>query len=89
MEATTFSEQAFHRATTPMFALLTPEQTRQLAELQTDPFLANRIEHLAQRANEGELTDDEREEYEAYIDANNLLAMFQAEARSRLANGGR
>jgi hypothetical protein len=89
MSTSTLSEQAFHRATTPMFAILTPEQTRQLAELQADPLLANRIEYLAGRANEGVLTDDERDEYEAYIDANNLLAMIQSEARSRITNDER
>lgn len=35
--------QAFHRGTAPIFALLTPEQTRQLADLQADPGLADRL----------------------------------------------
>jgi hypothetical protein len=36
---------------------------------------------LSQKANEGELSEAERAEYEAYIEANNLLAVLQAEAR--------
>jgi hypothetical protein len=40
---------------------------------------------LADKANEGELSDAERAEYEGYVEANNLLAVLQAEARFRLA----
>ncbi len=78
------SHEAFHRGTASIFALLTPEQTRKLAGLQADPSLAHRIEELADKANEGELSDTERAEYEGYIEANNLLAVLQSEARLRL-----
>ncbi len=79
------SEQAFHRGTAPIFALLTPDQTRRLASLEADASLANRLTELASKANEGELSATERAEYEAYIEANNLLAVLQAEARFRLS----
>lgn len=79
------SHQAFHRGTAPIFALLTPAQTEQLARLQADPALSDRVVALAEKANEGELSASERAEYEAYIEANNLLAILQAEARFRLA----
>lgn len=79
--------QAFHRGTAAIFSLLTPEQTRKLAELQGDSFTAERIEELAEKANEGELSAAERAEYEAYIEANNLLAVLQAEARFHLLHG--
>ena len=78
------SHEAFHRGTAPIFALLTPEQTRQLAQLQGDPALTDRLAALADKANEGDLSDVERAEYEAYIEANNLLAVLQAEARFRV-----
>ena len=78
---------AFHRATAPIFSILTAEQTRQLAELQADPELADRVSILAEKANEGELSDAERAEYEGYIEANNLLAILQAEARFHLIAG--
>ncbi len=77
--------QAFHRGTAPVFALLTSDQTRQLAELHADPALADRLTELAEKANEGELSPSERGEYEAYIEANNFLATLQAEARFRLS----
>ncbi|HTU26019.1 MAG TPA: hypothetical protein VMF30_11510 [Pirellulales bacterium] len=80
------THQAFHRGTAPIFALLTDEQTRQLAELRAEPTLAARLSELADKANEGELSSGERAEYEAYIEANNLLATLQAEARFRLSS---
>ena len=80
------THQAFHRGTAPVFALLTDEQTRQLAELHADPTLADRLSELAEKLNEGDLSPSERAEYEAYIQANNLLATLQAEARFRLSS---
>ena len=80
------SHEAFHRGTAPIFALLTSEQTRQLAKLQGDPAIAGLLTELATKANEGELSAAERAEYEAYIEADNLLAILQAEARFRLTS---
>lgn len=82
------SQAAFHRGTAPLFALLSAEQTRQLAELQGDPTLSDRLSELAERANEGQLSESDRAEYEAYIEANNLLSVLQAEARFRLTKSG-
>ena len=48
---------------------------------------ANRLSG-AEKANEGELSEADRAEYEAYIEANNLLSVLQAEARFRLTQGG-
>jgi len=81
-------QQAFHRGVAPIFALLSSDQTRQLAELSGDPALESRIELLADKANEGNLSPAERAEYEGYIEANNLLAVLQAEARFHLAHNG-
>jgi hypothetical protein len=78
------SQSAFHRSTESVFAMLTPEQTKRLAEMQADPQLAARIEILADKANEGQLSPEERAEYEGYINANYFLATLQAEARFRL-----
>jgi hypothetical protein len=81
------TSQAFHRGMAPIFAILTPEQMRRLAELQSDPALEDRLAELSEKANEGELSAADREEYEDYIEANNVLAVFQAEARFRLNQG--
>ena len=42
---------------------------------------AARIEELNTRANEGQLTDDEQSELEAYINVSDLLAYWQSKAR--------
>ena len=88
MNVNTDPQQAFHRGTAPIFALLTDDQMRRLAQLQADPSLSDRVDELAAKANEGELTGEERDEYEAYIEANNLMAILQAEARFRLQHTG-
>lgn len=88
MSLTLEPHQAFHRGTAAFFALLTPQQTQALADLQSDPSLIDRLEELAGKANEGELSAAERAEYEAYLNANNVLTVLQAEARYRLQLNG-
>ena len=84
MNLITSPQQAFHRGTDAVFSLFSGEQLRRLADLPGDPLLALRLTELADKSNEGELTAQERDEYEGYIEANNLLAVMQAEARFRL-----
>lgn len=88
MSSTYDPQQAFHRGTAVIFSILTPEQTRQLAQVQADPVLIKRIEELAAKAAEDTLSNAERDEYDAYIEANNLLAVLQAEARLHMASHG-
>jgi hypothetical protein len=45
-----------------------------------------RIDTLAELANEGLLNDDERAEYEALIDAEDLLAILKLKARRQLSD---
>ena len=45
---------------------------------------AARIEQLNDKANEGELTDEEEAELEAYGNINDLLAYWQSKARQTL-----
>lgn len=71
-----------------MFAILSTEQVRQMAHLPVDSSVADRVEELASKANEGQLTTEERAEYEAYIEVNNLMAVLQAEAKFRLQHSG-
>lgn len=88
MNITADPQQAFHRGTAPIFAILSIDQVRQMAHLPADSSIADRVEELASKANESQLTPEERAEYEAYIEANNLMAVLQAEARFRLQDSG-
>lgn len=55
-----------------------------LAKLRLGPKLASRVNRLARKANEGELTPRERSEYQAYINTSEMLALIQLRARLRL-----
>ena len=66
----------------PVGRSLTPE-----ADLRADPLVQQRVDELADRCNEGTLTEDERAEYEAYVSAATLIAVLQSKARAVLAGG--
>ena len=55
-----------------------------LAGLRLNPKLAARVDRLAVRANDGELTQRERDEYLSYIQTSELLALIQLRARVKL-----
>ncbi len=78
------ANDAFDRAIEPVISLLSPDQAMQIANFHADDALQARIEYLASRANEGELTDQERAEYEGYAQANRFLAVLQSKARRRI-----
>ena len=52
-----------------------------MTQRRADFSLVDRVDEFAAKANEGELADEESEVYEAHIEANNLKAIHQAEAR--------
>jgi hypothetical protein len=61
---------------------------RKVAELQADPAVQARIDELAAKANEGQLTDAEDAEYDAYIRAMDIVAVLQKKARQLSQTGG-
>jgi hypothetical protein len=77
---------AFDRATAPLLRILSRDQAMQIVDFHGDEALQARIEELAERANEGELTEAESAEYEGYIHANHFIATLQAKARRLLAS---
>ncbi len=66
----------------PLVASLSPDVAAKLADLRADEAMQSRIDYLADRANEGLLTREEREEYAAYLHAIDVIAVLQAKARS-------
>jgi hypothetical protein len=79
---------AFDRAIAPVIGILSQEQAAQIANFHADQQLQARIEELAAKSNEGELSSDELAEYEGYAQANRFLAVLQAKAR-RLIDANR
>jgi hypothetical protein len=68
----------------PFVECLTPDVAAKVADMRADDTIQARIDYLADRANEGLLTDDEREEYDGYLHAIDVIAVLQAKARSQL-----
>jgi len=73
-----------HRVLEPVLRSLPPEAARQIVRAEADEELQQRVQELAGRANEGILTPDEQREYEAYVDAGDIVATLQAVARKTL-----
>jgi uncharacterized protein YnzC (UPF0291/DUF896 family) len=51
-----------------------------------DSQLEARIEELARKSTEGELTDDERAEYAAYVRANKFVAILKRQAQHLISS---
>ena len=70
----------------PIGACLTPEVADRLVRLRAPESVAARMEDLARKSEEGTLSDDEREEYDAFVSAGNFIAILQSKARRLLKN---
>lgn len=73
------------RLLAPVTRSLNVEAARKLVRLKADARTRARVDELARKCNEGELTPQERAEYERYVAAGNLIAILQAKARLLLA----
>jgi hypothetical protein len=68
----------------PLAGCLSPDVAAKVADLRADETMQGRIDYLADRANEGLLTAEEREEYTGYLRAIDVIGVLQAKARSQL-----
>jgi hypothetical protein len=66
----------------PVAQCFTPEVAKRVAELRADPTVQARIEELAEKCNEGTITPEEMAEYDAYIQAMDVVAVLQKKARA-------
>jgi hypothetical protein len=66
----------------PVAQCFTPEVAKRVAELRADPDVQARIEELAEKCNEGTMTPEEIAEYDAYIQAMDVVAVLQKKART-------
>ena len=83
--ATTSETLAFDRGVRPVMEIVLPEKADAIISFRADPELERRIEELARKSTEGELTEDERAEYAGYVRANKFVAILKRQAR-HLAN---
>lgn len=68
----------------PLSRCLNAESARRVTELRIDSAVQSRIDALAERANNGVLTEEERAEYEAYINAGDFISILKLKARRHL-----
>lgn len=76
------------RALSPLDSAFTPELVNRLLAVAPDPTTQDRIEALAEGANEGLLTPEERSEYESLIAAATMIALLHRRARAAVQARG-
>lgn len=75
---------AFERGISSLLQLVLPDKAAEVAAWQGDHEIAARIEALAAKSSEGELSPAERAEYAGYVRANKFVAILQLRARKLL-----
>jgi hypothetical protein len=65
----------------PIGRVLTPESAAEILNVRADDETQRRIDDLADKCNEGTLTDEESSEYQEFIAIFNFLTVLQARAR--------
>ena len=73
----------------PVGQCLTPEVAERLLLLRANTELQDQVNSLAEKANRGELSEDERHEYEQYVSFSQFITLLQIEARNVLDAAGR
>ena len=77
---------ALHQLLEPLSRSLNVEAARAIVGLHIDPTVQARIDELADRCNEGLLTEAERAEYEGFVEGVGLVNVLRAKARRVLAH---
>jgi hypothetical protein len=70
----------------PLVEELTPRQAQRILAIKPTVRLLDRVNELADKANSGTLTENERLEYEYYVDVDDVIGLLKAKARSLLSN---
>ena len=79
------SAQLLNRVLDPIGRALGPDAAQRVLALRADVEAQRRIDELADKANEGGLTPEERSEYESLLAAATVIGVLQAKARAVLA----
>jgi len=65
----------------PTAGWLTPQSAQRLVDWKISDDLRERIENLGEKANLGQLTEEEDAEYRTYLDDAEVISLMQAKAR--------
>ena len=60
--------------------IVLPDKADAVIRFRADPELEARIEELARKSTEGQLTEEERAEYAGYVRANKFVAILKRQA---------
>jgi hypothetical protein len=80
METVIPASSFMDRVLDPLASCLNSEAVESIRNLQIDFTIQERVAALAELANEGKLTPEERDEYLSYVEAADLLAIFKLKA---------
>jgi hypothetical protein len=69
----------------PLADELTPQQAEKILAAKPPEELIERVHQLSDKANFGTLTEQERAEYEYYVDVDDVISLLKAKARSVLS----
>jgi len=73
----------------PLSRCLDVESARRVVNLRIGPVVEEKIRALAEKANEGLLSDDERADYEAIVNTADIISILKLKAERYLkSNGG-
>jgi len=67
---------------------LNAEAAQRIVELRIDPEIQARVEVLADKANEGLLSEEERDEYKSYIEMADLIAILKLKVQRLVPSNG-
>lgn len=74
---------SLHQFLTQFTSTFTPELADHFAKLPPSPEFQQRLDELSAKANEGTLTEQERSEYDTYVEAMDVIALLRVESLSR------
>jgi hypothetical protein len=78
------STSVLDRVLDPFTDCLTPEVAERIVHLRADSETQARLDELADKANEGQLSTEERAEYDKFLEAFHFITILQAKARTLL-----
>ena len=83
---TTSEMVAFDRSIRPLMEIVLSGKADAVISFRADPELQARIEELARKSTEGQLTEEERAEYVGFVRANKFVAILKQQARHLTTN---
>lgn len=79
--ATRSETVAFEQGIRPLMEIVLPDKAEGVISFRAAPQIQTRMEELARKFTEGQLTEEERAEYAGFVRANKFVAILKPQAR--------